>query len=134
MNWNKSITIYNCKCCRHCDEPNGELLKFQNIVDHQEMDINNRNYSGSPYFLTILWENGQITDVPLNQVMHDSPRECTKYMMSNGLSIHRDDYDRIPVTTQLTHALVKLVLVMKNGKVPLAIKLYDAFNFLIFIA
>ena len=93
------------------------------------MDINNRNFCGSPYLLTILWENRQITDVPINQDMHDLPRKCTKYVMSNGLSIHGDDYDLIPVTTQLIHALMKLVFVMKNGKVPLAIELYDAFNF-----
>ena len=44
--------------------------------------------------------------------------------MDNELNIYEDDYDQIPVTTQLT----SLALVMKSGKVPLAIKLYDAFN------
>ena len=133
LNRNGYITKYTCKCCHHRGTPNGELLKFWNIVDHHEMDVNNKNYSGSPYVLTILWENGQVTDVPLNQLMHDSPRECTKYVMNNGLNIYGDDYDRIPVTTQLTHTLMKLALNIKGGNVsrdvPLAIELYDAFNF-----
>ena len=78
-------------------------------------------------------ENGQVTDVPLNQVMHDSPREYTKYVMDNGLNIYRDDYARIQVTTQLTHVLMKVALTIKGGNVPrdvpLAIELYDALNF-----
>ena len=29
------------------------------------------------------------------QVMHDSPRECIKYVTGNGLNIYEDGYDRI---------------------------------------
>ena len=61
--------------------------------------------------------------------MHDSQSECTKYTMSNGLSIHRDEYGRILATTQLTHALMKLVFLIKKGDMPRAIELYDAFHF-----
>ena len=75
FNRNEPITKYTRKCCQQRGTPNGELLKFRNIVDHQEMDINDINYSGSPYLLTILWENGKITDVLLNQVRLDSPSE-----------------------------------------------------------
>ena len=104
-------------------------MQFRKIVEHKEMDINFGNFCGSPYLLSILWQNRQITDVPINQVMHDLPRECTKYTMSNGLSIHGDEYDRISATTQLTHALMKLVFLITNGDVPRAIELYDAFHF-----
>ena len=129
LDWNEPTNNYTRKCCRQRGTPYGELLQFKKIVDHKEMDINDGNSCDSPYLLTILWQNGKITDVPINQVMHDSPRECTKYTMSNGLSIHGDDYDRILITTQLTHALMKLVFVLKSGNVLLAIELYDAFHF-----
>ena len=61
--------------------------------------------------------------------MHDSPRERTKYLMNNGLNIYRDDYDQIPATIQITHALMMLAFVMESGEVPLAIDFYNAFNF-----
>ena len=99
LNRNRYIPKYTRKCCHQQGTRNGELLKFCNIVDHQEMDVNDKNYSGSPYVLNILWENGQVTDIPLNQVMHDSPRECTKYVMDNGLNIYKGDYDQITVNT-----------------------------------
>ena len=57
--------------------------------------------------------------------------------MSNGLNIYGDGYDQIPVTTQLTHALMKLALNLKGGNVllnvPPAIELYDAFHFKILL-
>ena len=49
--------------------------------------------------------------------------------MSNRLSIHGDEYDQIPATTQLTHALMKLAFLVKKGDVPRVIELYDAFCF-----
>ena len=61
--------------------------------------------------------------------MHDLPRECTKYVTDNELNINENSYDRISTTTQLTHALIKLVLGMKSGRVSLAIELYNVFNF-----
>ena len=50
-------------------------------------------------------------------------------MKCNELSIHGDEYDQIPATTQLTHALMKLAFLVKKGDVPHAIELYDAFHF-----
>ena len=94
-----------------------------------EMAINDGRYCGSPYLLSMLWQNGQITGVPIYQVMHDSPNECTKYMMRNELSILEGDYARIPPTTQLTHALMRLAFIVKKGDVPCAIEHYDALYF-----
>ena len=54
LDWNKPINNCTHKCCWHRGTPNGELLKFRKIVDHKEMDINDRNFCGSPYLLTIL--------------------------------------------------------------------------------
>ena len=61
--------------------------------------------------------------------MHDLPNECTKYMLSNGLSIHGDEYDLIPATTQLSHVLMRLAFIVKKGDVPCTIELYDVFHF-----
>ena len=61
--------------------------------------------------------------------MHDFPEECMDYLMKNKLDITRDNYDRLPTTNQLTHALMKLALRTKCCNVPLVIELYDAINF-----
>ena len=107
LDWNESTNNYTQKYCQQRGTPYGELMLFREIVEHMEMDIKDSNFCGSPYLLSILWQNGQITIVPINQVMHDSLRECTKYTISNGLSIYSDEYDRIVATTQLTHALMR---------------------------
>ena len=65
LNWNKHSPKYTRKCCRQRGTPTGKLFKFRTIVDHQEMNVNNRHYSGSFYDLIILWENEQVADVPL---------------------------------------------------------------------
>ena len=124
----ESTKNFTQKCC-HRGTPSGELMQFREIVAHMEMDINDGRFCGSPYLPSILWQNGQITGVPIYQVMHDSPNECTKYMICNELSILGDDYVRIPPTTQLTHALMRLAVLVKKGDVPRAIELYDAFHF-----
>ena len=129
MTWNDNNPKSTNKCCSRLGTLTGELLKFCTIVDHKKMHVNNLNYDGSPYILIILWKNGQITGVPLNQVMHNSPKECIKYVTDNELNINKDSYDRISTTTQLTHAIMKLALGMKSGRISLAIELYDAFNF-----
>ena len=103
----ESTKNFTRKCC-HRGTPSGELMQFREIVAHMEMDINDGRFCGRPYLLSILWQNGQITGVPIFQVMHNLPNECTKYMICNKLSILGDEYDRIPATTQLTHALMKL--------------------------
>ena len=74
------------KCCQR-GIPSGELTQFREIVAHRKMSINDGSFCGSPYLLSILWQNGQITDVPICQVMHDSLNTCTEYMLSNELSI-----------------------------------------------
>ena len=73
--------------------PTSELMNFLNIVEHKRMHVNGLNYNSSPYVLVIMWEYRQTTDIPLNQVMHDSPEECMKYVMKNGLNITKDSYD-----------------------------------------
>ena len=48
--------------------------------------------------------------------------------MDNKLNINEDSYNRISTTTKLTHALMKIALGMKSGRVSLAIVFYNAFN------
>ena len=120
----ESTKNFTQKCCQ-CGPSSGELMQFREIVPHKEMNNNDRSFCGSPYLLSILWQKGQITGVPIFQVMHDSSNECIKYMISNGLSIHEDDYDRILATNQITYALLKLVFLAKKGDVPHAIEFYD---------
>ena len=60
---------------------------------HKRMHEYDLNYNGSPYILVIVWDDGQITNVPLDQVMHDSPEDCIKYVMKNNLEIPRANYD-----------------------------------------
>ena len=116
------------KCCQR-GTPSGELTQFREILAHKRMSINDGSFCGSPYLLSILWQNGQITDVPICQVMHDSPKICTEYVLNNELSIYGDEYDRISAATQLTHALMRLAFNTNNGNVPKAIELYDAYHF-----
>ena len=93
LDWIEFTKNYTQKCCPQCGTLSKELMQVREIVAHREMDINDGNFCGSPYLLSILWQNGQITYVLIFQVMHDLPSECTKYTMSNGLSIHGDEYD-----------------------------------------
>ena len=116
------------KCCQR-GTPSGELTQFREILAHNKMSIDDGSFCGSPYLLSILWKNGQITDVPICQVMHDSPNICTEYMLNNELSIYGDEYDWISAATQLTHALMRLAFITHKGNVPRAIKLYDAYHF-----
>ena len=116
------------KCCQR-GTPSGELTQFREILAHRKMSIDDGSFCGSPYLLSILWQNGQITDVPICQVMHDSSKICTEYALNNELSIYGDEYDRISAATQLTHALMRLALITTNGNVPCAIELYDAYHF-----
>ena len=117
------------KCSRTYGTPTSELRNYLTIAMHKRMHEYDLNYNGSPYILVIVWDDGQITDVPFDQVMHDSPEDCTKYVMKNNLEIPRANYDRLPKSTQLTHALMNLALRVKWGNVSLAIELYDALNF-----
>ena len=117
------------KCSRHYGIPTSELTNYLTIAMHKRMHPLDLNYTGSPYIFVIVWDNGQITDVPFGQVLHDSPDDCTKYVMKNDLELPVNNYDRLPKSTQLTHSLMTLAFRVKRGNVSLAIELYDALNF-----
>src|SRR5687768_14053442 len=44
-----------------------------------------RDYKGSPYNVTVLWENGETSDKPLSVIAADDPVSCTMYAHDNNL-------------------------------------------------
>ena len=61
-------------------QENGEYWKLNRIIGHEKVDRHH-----SPYNLIIAWENGEISEVPLNLFEHDAPDECALYAKENHL-------------------------------------------------
>ena len=60
--------------------------KFKAITAHEgPLPRSHPNYNGSPYNLTIEWENGEITNEPLNIIAADDPVSCAIYGRDNKL-------------------------------------------------
>ena len=60
--------------------------KFKEIIAHEgPLPRSHQNYNGSPYNLTIEWENGEITNEPLNVIAADDPVSCAIHSRDNKL-------------------------------------------------
>ena len=60
--------------------------KFKAITAHEgPLPRSHPNYNGSPYNLTIEWENGEIINEPLNIIAADDPVSCAIYGRDNKL-------------------------------------------------
>ena len=62
------------------------IWKFKDIIGHQgQLTKNHKDYKGSPYNLTALWENGKTSNKPLLVIAADNPVSCTIYAGQNNL-------------------------------------------------
>ena len=60
--------------------------RFKSITGHEgPLPKSHPNYNGSPYNLRIEWENGEITNEPLNIIAADDPVSCAIYGRDNDL-------------------------------------------------
>ena len=70
---------------RETNEEDGEHWEFPKIIDHEKVRQNRKNYNGSFYNLRINWENGEVSDVPLQLFAHNAPLEYAQYATENDL-------------------------------------------------
>ena len=62
------------------------MWKFDKIIGHKgPLSKNHPEYKGSPFNVTILWENGETSDEPLSVIVADDPASCAMYAQDNGL-------------------------------------------------
>ena len=67
-------------------DDNDIVWKFQEIIGHQgPLTQNHKDYKGSMYNLTILWENGETSIEPLSLIAADDPVSCAIYARKNNL-------------------------------------------------
>ena len=67
-------------------DDNDIVWKFQEIIGHQgPLSQNHKDYKGSMYNLTILWENGETSIEPLSLIAADDPVSCAIYARKNNL-------------------------------------------------
>ena len=68
------------------DEESDIVWKFKRIVGHQgPLKPNHPHYMGSTYNVMVEWENGEVTEQPLNIIAADDPVTCAIYARDNGL-------------------------------------------------
>ena len=62
------------------------LYKLKSFQDHRgPYSPSDPEYLGSSYYLLIEWETGEITWVPLTNIMADDPYSCTHFGAKNSL-------------------------------------------------
>ena len=67
-------------------DDNDIVWKFQDIIDHQgPLTKTHKDYKGSLYNLTILWENGETSIEPLSLIAADDPVSCAIYARKHNL-------------------------------------------------
>ena len=68
------------------DDDDDIIWKFKDIIGHQgPLNKSHKDYKGSPYNLTVLWENGETTNEPLSVIAADDPVSCAVYARQNNL-------------------------------------------------
>ena len=68
-------------------EDNDIVWKFQDIIGHQgPLSKSHKDYKGSMYNLTVLWENGETSIEPLSLIASDDPVSCAIYARKNKLT------------------------------------------------
>lgn len=67
-------------------DDNDIIWKFKDIIGYQgPLSKSHEGYKGSPYNLTVLWENGETTNEPLMVIAADNLLSCTMYTRQNNL-------------------------------------------------
>jgi hypothetical protein len=62
------------------------IWKFKEIVGHKDpLSKTHKDYKGSPYNVTVLWENGETSDEPLSMIAVDDPVSCAMYARDKDL-------------------------------------------------
>ena len=87
----EKISTYNSLLDHVNNSEEDDLIewKFKEIIAHEGLLARRHpNYNVSPYNLTIEWENGEITNEPLNIIAADDPASCAIYGRDNKLLDH----------------------------------------------
>ena len=67
-------------------EDNDIVWKFKEIIGHQSpLSQSHKDYKGSMYNLTIMWENGETSTEPLSLIAADDPVSCAIYTRKKNL-------------------------------------------------
>lgn len=68
------------------EDDDGIVLKFKDIIGHKgSIKKDHKEYKGSPYNATVLWENGATSDEPLSVIATDDPLSCAVYAQEHDL-------------------------------------------------
>ena len=85
------------------------LWKFKEILGHQgPLMQNHKEYKGSMYNLTILWENGEMSIESLSLIAADNPVSCAIYAMKNNL-INLPGWTRLKGLAKMQGKLFQLI-------------------------
>ena len=67
------------------DNVDDQHWHFREILSHEEVNRHSPSYQGSNFNVRVLWDNGEITDEPLQLFGRDAPVECAAYAQENNL-------------------------------------------------
>ena len=68
------------------EDDDGIVWKFKDIIGHKgPLNKGHKDYKGSPYNVTVLWENGETSDELLSIIAADDPVSCAMYACDNAL-------------------------------------------------
>ena len=68
------------------DDVDGFIWKFKDIIGQKGLlKKGHKVHKGSPYNVTVLWENGETSDKPLSVIAADDPVSCAMYARDNDL-------------------------------------------------
>ena len=87
VNNQEEIVDYN-DIIDHTERQREEPLysELRHILSHQgHLPQRHRNCNGSPHNVRVEWENGEITDEPLNIIAEDAPVACAIHAKNNNL-------------------------------------------------
>ena len=90
-------------------DDNDIVWKFQEIIDHHgPLQPSHKDYKGSMYNLTILWENGETSIEPLSLIAADDPVSCAIYARKNNL-INLPGWKRLKGLAKMQGKLFRLI-------------------------
>ena len=77
---------------------------FCEILSHEEVNRHSQLYQGSNFNVRVLWDNGEITDEPLQLFGRDAPVEYAAYAQENNL-LDTQEWKRFRRLTRRYHLL-----------------------------
>ena len=82
--------------------------RFKTIAGHEgPLPQSHPNHNGSPYDLRIEWENGEITNEPLNMIAADDPVSCAVHTKEHDL-LHMPGWKRFKALSKREKKLLRL--------------------------